>query len=228
MSLAAAAQWWTCRGFAVFPIEPRGKRPLGLFVPHGVKDASSDPRVVAAWWRQEPAANIGLAIPKGTFVVDLDGEQALQSWFALCDRHGALPPTLSVTTGRGKHLYFRSSIEVKNSTGRLCIRPARFIRSTSAALILQRPRSGLSNWRYRKRKRRPYILTGGLTSRSMASKVLSRQLQRRGLGNAIPSPFGAPAGRLNSLAPASSPSISPSNCLLRRPHVRAFPMPKHV
>ncbi|MCI0599953.1 MAG: bifunctional DNA primase/polymerase [Beijerinckiaceae bacterium] len=119
MSFGEAALWWTCRGFAVFPVEPRGKRPLGKLAPHGLKDASIEPRVVAAWWRQDPAANIGLAIPKGTFAVDLDGEQALQSWCALCDRNGALPPTLTVTTGRGKHLYFRSSVEVKNSLGRI-------------------------------------------------------------------------------------------------------------
>jgi hypothetical protein len=37
------------------------KHPLAALVPHGVKDASCDPAVVAAWWRRYPQANIGLA-----------------------------------------------------------------------------------------------------------------------------------------------------------------------
>jgi putative DNA primase/helicase len=53
------------------------------------------------------------------FVVDLDGEPACENWLELYRRHGDLPTTLTVITGRGKHLYFRSSVEVKNSTGRI-------------------------------------------------------------------------------------------------------------
>jgi Bifunctional DNA primase/polymerase, N-terminal len=60
-----------------------------------------------------------VAIPKGTFVVDLDGEQAGRDFVNMCGRHGEPPPTLTVITGRGKHLYFRSSAEVKNSAGRI-------------------------------------------------------------------------------------------------------------
>jgi Bifunctional DNA primase/polymerase, N-terminal len=118
-NLSKAALWWTRRGFAVFPVEPRGKRPLGQLVTHGLKNASVDCDVVAAWWKQVPAANIGVAIPKGTFVVDLDGEQAGRDFVNMCGRHGEPPPTLTVITGRGKHLYFRSSAEVKNSAGRI-------------------------------------------------------------------------------------------------------------
>jgi hypothetical protein len=83
-----------------------------------VKNASNDCEIIASWWQQAPTANIGLAIPKGVFVVDLDGEQAYRDWVNMCGRHGEPPPTLTVITGRDKHLYFRSSVEV-NSASRL-------------------------------------------------------------------------------------------------------------
>jgi Bifunctional DNA primase/polymerase, N-terminal len=68
MILAEAAQWWARRGFPVFPVEPRGKRPLSRLAPHGVMNASNDCEIIASWWQQAPTANIGLAIPKGVFV----------------------------------------------------------------------------------------------------------------------------------------------------------------
>ncbi len=38
----------------MLPCELRGKRPAGAFVPLGLKDASTDPDVVARWWKAEP------------------------------------------------------------------------------------------------------------------------------------------------------------------------------
>ena len=32
---------WADRGFPVFPIVPRGKKPLGSLVPHGLKEAAA-------------------------------------------------------------------------------------------------------------------------------------------------------------------------------------------
>lgn len=115
--LADALSW--SKRFAVLPLTPRGKKPHSSLVSHGLKDATCDPAIVTAWWRAAPRANIGLALPSGIFVVDLDGEEAGRDWTNLCGRHGEPPPTLAVTTGRGKHLYFRSSVEVKNSAGRI-------------------------------------------------------------------------------------------------------------
>lgn len=80
------------------------KTPL---TPHGFLDASTDPDVIAAWWRQWPLALIGLAIPASYVVVDVDGPQG---WAALEGEGLTLPATLTATTGRGewhRHLWYR-------------------------------------------------------------------------------------------------------------------------
>ena len=67
-----AALKWADRGFAVFPLKPRDKEPLGSVVPHGFQDATRDPGVIRDWWRREPKANIGLRTGEGKFVLDLE------------------------------------------------------------------------------------------------------------------------------------------------------------
>jgi Bifunctional DNA primase/polymerase, N-terminal/YspA, cpYpsA-related SLOG family len=61
-----------------------GKHPMAALVPHGVKDASSDLAVVAAWWTRHPQANIGLATGFKFDVLDVDGPDgaAWLRWYA--------------------------------------------------------------------------------------------------------------------------------------------------
>lgn len=120
MSLCIEALSWLDRDprFAVFPLKPRTKVPLGELVPRGLLDASKDPAVIRDWWRREPEANIGLRTGDGFFVLDLDGAKAV-AWFGnACGRHGGAPRTLTVRTSRGLHVFFRGD-EVPNSAGRL-------------------------------------------------------------------------------------------------------------
>jgi Bifunctional DNA primase/polymerase, N-terminal len=67
-SLAEAASEYAHRGYHVFPLEPRGKQPLGRLVCHGVKDASCDPTQVRRWWQLRPDANVGAACGHGLAV----------------------------------------------------------------------------------------------------------------------------------------------------------------
>lgn len=114
-----AALSWLDRGFAVFPLKPRTKVPLGAFVPRGFLDASKDPAVIRDWWRQSPTANIGVRTGGGHFVLDLDGPEAA-AWFGnACGRHGGAEHTLTVRTSRGFHVFFVCTAEVPNSAGRL-------------------------------------------------------------------------------------------------------------
>jgi hypothetical protein len=94
------------RGLAVFPWRPRGQRPATA---HGCKDGTTDAAIIKQWWDENPQYNIGVATDAAShlFVVDiddLDGEAALRH---LEKQHGALPPTVEVITGRGRHIYFR-------------------------------------------------------------------------------------------------------------------------
>lgn len=81
--------------------EKPGKHPRTI---HGVKDASTDPLVIRSWWRNNPRANVGVAMggPTGLVALDVDGEAGKAALRAF-----NLPPTTGQRTGSGgKHLLF--------------------------------------------------------------------------------------------------------------------------
>jgi hypothetical protein len=100
------------RGWAVFPL--RGKVPAiskgdgGS----GVLDATTDVDHVIEWWGERyKGANIGARVPEHAFVLDVDprhgGDRSLARLIA---KHGDLPDTLTVASGRedgGRHFYMR-------------------------------------------------------------------------------------------------------------------------
>ena len=105
-NLATTAQAFAASGRPVFPVQPSGKIPL---TPHGFKDASTDPAIIAEWWDREPCANIGLVTGNaaGFWVLDIDGTAGESSLRALEQQHTPLPETVEVITGGGgRHIYF--------------------------------------------------------------------------------------------------------------------------
>ncbi|MFH9136046.1 bifunctional DNA primase/polymerase [Streptomyces sp. NPDC017524] len=133
------------RGWHVFPLRPRDKRPAlhGETACTGTGDcagghrkweqrATTDPdRIRAAW--SAGAFNVGLATgPSGLIVVDLDPVKAkdpkgtpdgVTSLQALCERAGKAAPTTyrTRTASGGHHLYFTApgGARLGNSAGRL-------------------------------------------------------------------------------------------------------------
>ncbi len=117
-----AALEYARAGFQVFPVR-QSKAP---YIEGGLKNASSDPEQIRAWWTKWPYANIGIATGNashGLVVIDLDvdkekgvdGRESLRSWEA---QHGVLPATLCSITGRGgNHLLYYSMQRVRNRTG---------------------------------------------------------------------------------------------------------------
>lgn len=94
ISMQTAAQWYaTTHNWPVFPLKPRGKKPLTT---HGFKDASIDPEQISRWWTQWPDANIG--IPTGSTeqngcghdVIDIDGQPGIAAWTII--KHQQCPP----------------------------------------------------------------------------------------------------------------------------------------
>lgn len=109
------------RGKPVFPLIPKGKKPV---TEHGLKDASTNTAKIKEWWEQYPAANIGMVTGwlSGTWVLDIDGEEGEESLRALIGRHGELPQTAeSITGGGGRHIFFLcpKALTISNSAGRL-------------------------------------------------------------------------------------------------------------
>ena len=89
----------------------------------GLHDATTELRTVKRWWRRWPDANVGLrtGAASGLVVLDVDpahgGEASLAE---LVDAYEALPATLEVRTGGGRHLYFaHPGVRVANSAGGL-------------------------------------------------------------------------------------------------------------
>ena len=100
-----AALAYASRGWPVLPCEPRGKRPLGRFVAHGLTEATTDPATIEEWWRAEPEANIGLRTGVAFDVLDVDGDEGMA---ALAIEIPFDAPTVdgpTVTTGKGAHVY---------------------------------------------------------------------------------------------------------------------------
>ena len=100
-----AALAYASRGWPVLPCEPRGKRPFGLLVTHGLKEATTDPATIEGWWWAEPEANIGLRTGVAFDVLDVDGDEGMA---ALAIEIPFDAPTVdgpTVTTGKGAHVY---------------------------------------------------------------------------------------------------------------------------
>ena len=105
-----------------------GKHPR---TEHGLKDGCKDGGQIEQWFSCWPDANLGILTghESGLVVLDVDGEDGIQSLQSLTAMHGALPKTLCVKTGRlgtdghrkGCHYYFRSpeGAAIRNSAGTL-------------------------------------------------------------------------------------------------------------
>lgn len=99
-------------GWPTLPVRPRGKEPL---TPNGVKDATTDADTIRRWWDTWSDANIGLAVPAGFLVVDVDSPEAVHRIRA---EDVDLPTTTSARTGRGQHLWYATGgAAVRNRVG---------------------------------------------------------------------------------------------------------------
>jgi hypothetical protein len=94
------------RGWPVFPLEPRGKEPLGTLAPHGFKDATVDQLTIRRWWKAEPNANIGIptGLPETFDVGDFDDPSRLHLYKRLLTE---IPDLSRILTGSGgRHVPF--------------------------------------------------------------------------------------------------------------------------
>lgn len=137
--LRAGAAWYASQGWSVLPCwgltatgkcgcgraheDPKdsGKHPHSGLAPRGLTEATTDPRVVAHWWRTDPLANVAVAAkPSGFVVLDVDPRSGGDASLLALEREMGreLPETVTALTGRyagtggsgsvrGRHFFFR-------------------------------------------------------------------------------------------------------------------------
>jgi len=106
------------RGWLLFPA--RDKQPLVVDWPH---QATNDLARLEFWSKRFTGCNWGAVTGEaaGFFVLDVDGQDGIES-LAQFERAGQiLPQTLAARTGRGSHLYFLwpEGLGLRNSAGKL-------------------------------------------------------------------------------------------------------------
>jgi hypothetical protein len=99
---------YAARGWPVFPIRPRTKKPRTA---HGSSDATTNTDLISKWWTQWPHDGIGGIIPLGWCVIDIDPRNRA----TLTPED--LPATLTTRTGGGWHCYFlRPGLDLTKSS----------------------------------------------------------------------------------------------------------------
>jgi len=132
--LLDAAIAYAAMGWHVFPCFPKKKVPATI---RGVKDATTDPDKIRAWWSQIPDANIGLACGEksGVYVIDVDVDKEKDiNGFASMAELGPTLKTVKQTTPRGgAHYFFKAAVPPRNKNG---FRPGIDIRGEGYYVIL--------------------------------------------------------------------------------------------
>jgi hypothetical protein len=94
------------------------KHPLGVLVPHGVKEATTNRARVLAWWTRQPQANIGLACGHRFDVLDVDGLTGAQAIRAFAGQHDLESSGPLVRTGGGGWHYYLAPTGLGNARPR--------------------------------------------------------------------------------------------------------------
>ncbi|MEO2087886.1 MAG: bifunctional DNA primase/polymerase, partial [Gemmataceae bacterium] len=105
MTLLDSALALAQKGFRVFPLAPLSKQPI--FSSYHQK-STTDPDKIRGWWQHKTRIknyNVGVHLP-GILVVDIDGPVGEESFELLTQDHPC-QPTAEVSTGSGRHLYYR-------------------------------------------------------------------------------------------------------------------------
>lgn len=125
-----------------------GKHPVGMVVPHGLKDATTDGAVIRDWWTRYPHAHLAMltGAASGRDALDVDGDEGRASLAALEKQHGPLPTTQeALTGGGGRHVFFAHRPGLRNAVKFL---PGLDIR-TDGGYVLVEPSGHVSGGTYR-------------------------------------------------------------------------------
>ena len=142
--LLDAAIAYAAMGWHIFPCKPLQKVPA---TPHGVKDATTDPDKIRAWWARWPDANIGLACGEasGVYVVDIDVDETknINGFAAMADLGPTLKTVKQTTPRGGAHYFFKAAVPPRNKNG---FRPGIDIRGEGYYVVLAPSVNGVGRY----------------------------------------------------------------------------------
>jgi hypothetical protein len=111
--MSTTALLYAARDLAVLPLD--GKTPVTA---HGVKDATTDRETIERWF--STPRNVGIAIPVGVVIVDIDPRNGgMRSFADWCDSYGEhhwADVPCAFTGGGGYHYWFRMPASVTKLT----------------------------------------------------------------------------------------------------------------
>lgn len=118
MNMLDSALKYAGLGWSVLPLVIDGKRPA---TPNGVYDATSDAEQIQRWWGDGRTYNIGIAIPAGVVVIDVDPRNGgVDTLRGVVRELGELPNTaIAETRSDGLHVWLRTDLPADQIRGRL-------------------------------------------------------------------------------------------------------------
>ena len=129
MSTRDWALAYAALGWRVFPVVPRGKRPLYA---GWQRDATTDPELIARYWRTDPGPNIGVICGETFDAFDIEAEHlgALRAWtskhrlpfpatpIARSGRGGVHVLVSPIGTDHGSNLYLGACVRIRGPEAR--------------------------------------------------------------------------------------------------------------
>jgi len=140
LSLLQAAIYWYSFGFAVIPIIPGSKLPAVKWDPwlDAISQAS-----ISTYWALHPDHELGFIVGDGVIVFDADSPEAIAALASL-EKTFDLTPTLTITTSKGVHHYYRRAPDTyaKGDSHSTEKHPERIDVKTGRALVILPPSTG--------------------------------------------------------------------------------------
>src|SRR5262249_599477 len=95
-------------------LDPTGKYPRGIPGTGGVKKATTDPIIIAHWWKQHPRARFAVAMGplSGVWCIDVDPaveheHESVTAWDALIAEHEPFETREHRSASGGPHAFFQ-------------------------------------------------------------------------------------------------------------------------
>ena len=133
-------------GYPVVPIEPGEKAPHHLLAPNGLRNATTNPTVLRAWFKTFPQCNLALTVPQGVVVLDFDSRDEAKRFLTRFPELRSAPRSNSP---RGVHIWlaFGDGVELRSKSPQYW--PSFEVKRPGKAYVLEAPSktaSGAYTW----------------------------------------------------------------------------------